>query len=263
MSEYLVLVENDESQWSDITGVTYHFPSKYLRLMSPGTKFIYYKSKIRNKKFAASRLSNSQHYFGKGTIKDVVKDGNASSSYFAQIADYVLFKHAVDFKVKGEYLEKKGHTRSNYFRDGVREISTTTYNRILSMTNLDLVEDEVIQYESRYFDFESKEEGSKKVRYSSYYERNPFNRQKAIDIHGLRCEVCSMRFDEVYGELGKNFIHVHHIKPISSYKKSFHPNIETDFAVLCPNCHAMIHRPRNRTLTVNELKMIYYEINKK
>lgn len=262
MSTYLILVENDESEWSDETGISYHFPKKYLNLITPGTKFIYYKSRIKNLEYEDQRLSKNPHYFGKGIIGEVVPDKSNKASYFAQITDCVLFKDAVDFKIEGEYLEIKGHDRLNYFRDGVREISSTTYNSILSRANLDIVKEEVIQYRPSYSDFESKEEGSKKVRFSSFYERNPFNRQKAIDIHGLRCEVCSMRFDEVYGELGKDFIHVHHIKPISSYKKSFQPNIETDFAVLCPNCHAMIHRSKNRTLSVNELKKIYYKINR-
>lgn len=263
MSNYLILVENDESQWSDETGVTYHFPSKYLRMITPGVKFIYYKSRMKNPVYANDRLSKNQHYFGKGTIADVVQDSSNMSNYFAFLENTFLFKSAVEFKPNGKYLEERAYTRQNYFRDGVREISLTVYNQILSMADLDLVEDEGTRYNPGYQDFESKEEGDKKVRYSSYYERNPFNRQKAIDIHGLRCEVCSMKFDEVYGELGKEYIHVHHIKPISSYKKSYRPNIKTDFAVLCPNCHAMIHRPRNRTLSVKELKKVYYKINKK
>ncbi|WP_350354266.1 HNH endonuclease [Aliifodinibius salipaludis] len=77
-----------------------------------------------------------------------------------------------------------------------------------------------------------------------------------MDYHGLDCEVCGVNFQERYGELGKGFIHVHHIKPISEYNKSFRPDIKNDFAVLCPNCHAIIHRPKKKTLSIEELRKL-------
>ena len=43
---YTVIVENDESIWSDDTGVLYHFPKRYVNLLSPGTNVIYYKGKL-------------------------------------------------------------------------------------------------------------------------------------------------------------------------------------------------------------------------
>jgi hypothetical protein len=43
-------------------------------------------------------------------------------------------------------------------------------------------------------DFESygATDGSKTIRYTAYYERNPFYRTKAIEIHGLNCMVCGI-----------------------------------------------------------------------
>ena len=47
----------------------------------------------------------------------------------------------------------------------------------------------------------------KKIRiYTTKYERNPANRREAIKLHGTRCMVCDFDFEEVYGELGKDFI---------------------------------------------------------
>ena len=63
-------------------------------------------------------------------------------------------------------------------------------------------------------------------------------------IHGLKCECCGLNFEERYGKLGKGFIEVHHLIPLSSLKlgecKEYDPH--KDFAVLCSNCHRMIHR---------------------
>lgn len=63
-------------------------------------------------------------------------------------------------------------------------------------------------------------------------------------IHGLKCECCGLNFEERYGKLGKGFIEVHHLIPLSSLKlgecKEYDPH--KDFAVLCANCHRMIHR---------------------
>jgi putative restriction endonuclease len=64
----LVLVENDVSAWQDETGVKYHFPKKYARLIQPGTKFVYYKGRLKDKSFSKERLSDDPHYFGSGVI---------------------------------------------------------------------------------------------------------------------------------------------------------------------------------------------------
>jgi 5-methylcytosine-specific restriction enzyme A len=72
-------------------------------------------------------------------------------------------------------------------------------------------------------------------------------------VHGLSCVVCRFNFEAVYGVWGKGFIHVHHNKPISeSGPTSINP--QTDLSVVCPNCHAMIHRDKNHTLSVQELR---------
>lgn len=56
----------------------------------------------------------------------------------------------------------------------------------------------------------------------------------------LSCEACTFTFEDNYGELGKSFCEVHHRKPLaagSSRKTSL-----KDLAILCSNCHRMIHR---------------------
>jgi 5-methylcytosine-specific restriction enzyme A len=74
-------------------------------------------------------------------------------------------------------------------------------------------------------------------------ERNSNISKKVKDLKGYTCEACKFNFVSKYGELGKQFIEAHHLTPISTLGiGQFQINIQTDFAVLCSNCHSMIHR---------------------
>ncbi len=59
----------------------------------------------------------------------------------------------------------------------------------------------------------------------------------------LICEVpgCNFDFEKVYGELGKDFAHVHHLKPLADRESPSKTSLD-DLAVVCTNCHSMIHR---------------------
>ncbi len=69
----------------------------------------------------------------------------------------------------------------------------------------------------------------------------------------IACGVCSFDFAAVYGIRGHNYIEVHHVLPL-------HVSGETrtkisDLALLCSNCHRMIHRG-NPWLTPAELSIL-------
>lgn len=101
----------------------------------------------------------------------------------------------------------------------------------------------------------SKTEGGKKVVTSSVYERQPSLRNYAVQIHGLECVVCGFNFEKHYGDWGKGFIEVHHLKPLSEKSgEETETNPEKDLAVLCANCHRMVHRKKGMTLSIEELK---------
>lgn len=57
----------------------------------------------------------------------------------------------------------------------------------------------------------------------------------------LCCEACGFGFYATYGDLGKGFCEVHHITPLSSLNNPVETKL-SDLAVLCSNCHRMIHR---------------------
>lgn len=71
----------------------------------------------------------------------------------------------------------------------------------------------------------------------------------------LECEVCTIDFYQRYGDLGLGFIEAHHTFPVSKMKKDHKTKI-SELALVCSNCHRMLHRAKN-LLTIKELKDIY------
>jgi len=89
-------------------------------------------------------------------------------------------------------------------------------------------------------------EGRIKLRVHKVRERDSKIKKKAIEIFikqngSIYCEVCKFSFEKKYGALGKGFIEVHHLKPISEYDENEFTSIE-NLKLVCSNCHRMIHR---------------------
>ena len=135
--KYVIITENDESQWDDKTGISYNYPSKYSRILSPGTKVIYYKGKLKDKRFEDVRLSKDPHYFGVAIIGDNYLDKSASKKeFYCDILTYQPFDKAVSFKMNGDYLEPIPESKkTNYWRDGVREVTKNTFDKILELAS--------------------------------------------------------------------------------------------------------------------------------
>lgn len=68
---------------------------------------------------------------------------------------------------------------------------------------------------------------------------------EALDKYGkLQCECCGFDFEEFYGELGAEFIEAHHTKPVSELHENGEETKKEDIALVCSNCHRMLHRRR-------------------
>ena len=101
----------------------------------------------------------------------------------------------------------------------------------------------------------SRTEGGIKVYISKRVERKPSLRKSAFLFHKYNCSVCGFNFGAFYGEWGLNWAEVHHIIPIASYGgKETETNPAFDLAVVCANCHRMLHKKKGITLTIEELK---------
>lgn len=69
---------------------------------------------------------------------------------------------------------------------------------------------------------------------------------------GLKCEVCDFDFHVQYGNHGRGFIECHHLIPVSALGQHERTSL-SDLALICANCHRMIHRSKP-WLTLQELK---------
>lgn len=67
---------------------------------------------------------------------------------------------------------------------------------------------------------------------------------EALSKNGrLICEVpkCAFDFERRYGEPGKGYAQVHHLIPLHKAPKEGRKVLLKDLAIVCANCHAMIH----------------------
>jgi len=96
--------------------------------------------------------------------------------------------------------------------------------------------------EEKGLEISIKEQYRIKAHYS--IERPSNNKIKKIKQKlGYTCNVCKFNFEKTYGDIGKDYIEAHHLIPISSLEKGKSRFVsEKDFAVLCSNCHKMIHK---------------------
>lgn len=130
---YIVLVENEHSEWDDLTGVRYHFPNRYLTRISEGDKFIYYKGATRD---------HGPHYFGVGEVAEITQENGNPTNYYAVLTNYIQFVNLIDFKQDGEYLEETNR-RLNYFRqNSVRPVSVEVFRNIVGLAGLEIDNDE-------------------------------------------------------------------------------------------------------------------------
>jgi 5-methylcytosine-specific restriction protein A len=70
----------------------------------------------------------------------------------------------------------------------------------------------------------------------------------------LACEACHFDFAATYGDLGYGFAECHHTIPVAELTENHRTRL-ADLAILCANCHRMIHKSRPM-LTVQALRVI-------
>ncbi|WP_187317135.1 HNH endonuclease [Hymenobacter puniceus] len=104
------------------------------------------------------------------------------------------------------------------------------------------------------------QEGKRRLRESYFFTRNPRLASEAKRLRNYICEVCSFDFRRHYGELGSGYAECHHKNPLSErpeelWTEGVMTSVE-DVAVLCANCHRMIHSKRP-ALSIEKLKQIW------
>ena len=102
-------------------------------------------------------------------------------------------------------------------------------------------------------------EGVEKYKIHRFYERNPIIVKKVKERRirqnkESRCDICNFSFEERYGSYGRGFIEAHYTIPISELNGIKKTKIK-DIALVCSNCHRMLHR-RRPWLKMRELQQL-------
>lgn len=87
-------------------------------------------------------------------------------------------------------------------------------------------------------------EQAKRYRQHRSIERQAGHSKEVKKQQGTICKGCGKDMADVYGDVAKGLIDAHHLTPLATLEEGdvamFDPI--NDFAVLCPNCHRVIHR---------------------
>ena len=102
------------------------------------------------------------------------------------------------------------------------------------------------------------EEGAASLRLHMVRERDgELAKRKKAEVMAatgaLKCEACHFDFAVRYGPEGEGFCEVHHLNPLSARGENT-PTSLSDLAVVCSNCHRMLHR--RGLLSMSELSAI-------
>jgi len=85
------------------------------------------------------------------------------------------------------------------------------------------------------------EEGARYTTEATFRARNRALIEAKKASSDYRCDVCGMGFEDVYGPIGREHIVAHHKYPIGRRKCASKTTMH-DIALVCDNCHAMLHR---------------------
>lgn len=79
--------------------------------------------------------------------------------------------------------------------------------------------------------------------------------RKWQETKAFACDVCQFDFAKTYGELGAGYIEAHHTIPVHTMKPG-HKTKVTDLALVCSNCHRMLHTIKP-LIDISQLKALH------
>ena len=191
----------------------------------------------------------------------ILKDTEVTNPEIKKILQiiYSFPNHQTNAGTIGKILGQTGKCPQGIINTAIgRYAKRMASKNFIDISIYGLVELDNIDYVDEINDTNSSSifEGAKKIITVNSFERNPKARKQCIEKYGYNCAVCNFNFENKYGKIGKGFIHIHHIKPISEINQTYQIDPIKDLIPLCPNCHAMIHK-RTPIYSINELKQVY------
>jgi 5-methylcytosine-specific restriction protein A len=147
-------------------------------------------------------------------------------------------------------IPKRVFDTRNYRIVKPTEIEKDVFNELFSLAQ-EYVADEDYGFDSEF------PEGKEIERKHRLRERNQAVIKSAKEAFKqkngkLYCQVCGFDFQTKYGDIGSDFIEGHHTVPISELKGEVKTKVK-DVALVCSNCHRMLHR-RRPWLKMDELR---------
>lgn len=198
-----------------------------------------------NPNSAADLINNLGHLLKGARYKRTLNPATTESFLSGIRRDYgqLALKNAVSaYKQHLEYYQDLTGTPMVEHMKVLRK-----FTELLKETFEDFTIPEEIEEPQNFF------EGALKNISINVYERNQKARAACIKEYGCICSACGFDFEKRYGALGKDFIHVHHIRDLAIIGKQYTVNPKEDLRPVCPNCHAMLHRSKP-AYTIAELK---------
>ncbi|MEX1378280.1 MAG: hypothetical protein AB1Z23_12520 [Eubacteriales bacterium] len=210
------------------------------------------------------------------TGEDLKNYGSRNDARFTQIVRNLVSHHKLDDQlgyttIKGQRngshtITEKGKEYIEQNKDIFEYLIDNDFENIDIEDTLVEITDSIerkrkpLVYDENIFVYE----GSRKTIRNKVYERSAKLRNIAIEYYThngvILCDACKFDFKAKYGARGDGYIEIHHQKPIYTYEEQ-DANMFIDSALknvvpVCSNCHRMIHRRRNDTLTIEKLKEI-------
>ena len=134
----VILMTKPAAAYDDLPEERYHFPRTYLRQVESavGDWCIYYEPRRRTADVLSS--GGRQSYFAAARITRIEADPRDNEKFYALMADYLEFDHAVPFKTGDDYRESQlrrddGKTSKGAFGRAVRPIPDVEFELILRL----------------------------------------------------------------------------------------------------------------------------------
>lgn len=211
-----------------------------INLIKKGACFITYQVNGETR-FSPSRFSGYQFNNRRKHLQSSDKDGRETNPAITKILKTKLLPN--------EDLERQHNEFCHSF-------GVSADNRKKKFWSLDSNEALIIEDEKQAASFP---EGAIVERIHLHRERNSrvvnIAKENFKRTHGrLFCQVCNFDFEAVYGEHGRDYIEGHHTIAVSEMPPD-HKTKPEEIAMVCSNCHKMLHRTRP-WLSIDRLKEI-------
>jgi len=202
----------------------------------------------------------------KPTLKDAKIIPGRNDTYFSQKVRNLTGSHR-NLHRKGLATFSNGVSRITKIGISyLKKYSKKNQNILLSLEDQGFTKADIDLQAQRDFSRVIIEEGAMEKRTVAQRRRSETLRNIAVQEfrknHNDKvfCEACGFDFSSKYGQYGRDFIEVHHSKPIHEMdvrgSKSNLARALEQAVLLCANCHRMVHRTRGRILSLSELEEI-------